>query len=209
MSFNRKEQRNRRHMRLRQRVKGTAARPRMAICISNKHMYVQFIDDVAMRTLAATSTLKEAKPCNLETAKRVGEQAANVAKEKGISIVVVVGDREGRVGFGFGKANEVSDAIRKGGDAAKKEMMRVKLAGKTIPHEVTGMCDGGRVLLKPAPDGTGLIVGGGMRPVLEAAGVRDAIGKSLGSKNRLNVVKATVDALNNLRSAEEIAAARA
>ena len=125
------------------------------------------------------------------------------------SAVVVVGDREGRVGFGFGKANEVSDAIRKGGDSAKKAMMTVKLAGKTIPHEVTGVCDGGRVLLKPAPDGTGLIVGGGMRPVLEAAGVRDAIGKSLGSKNRLNVVKATVDALNNLRSAEEIAAARA
>ena len=125
------------------------------------------------------------------------------------SAVVVVGDREGRVGFGFGKANEVSDAIRKGGDAAKKGMMRVKLSGKTIPHEVTGCCDGGRVLLKPAPDGAGLIVGGGMRPVLEAAGIRDAIGKSLGSKNRLNVVKATVDALNNLRSAEEIAAARA
>lgn len=125
------------------------------------------------------------------------------------SAVVVVGDREGRVGFGFGKANEVSDAIRKGGDAAKKEMMRVKLVGKTIPHEVIGVCDGGRVLLKPAPDGTGLIVGGGMRPVLEAAGVRDAIGKSLGSKNRLNVVKATVDALNQLRTVEEIAAARA
>jgi ribosomal protein S5, bacterial/organelle type len=125
------------------------------------------------------------------------------------SAVVVVGDREGRVGFGFGKANEVSDAIRKGGDAAKKDMMRVKLSGKTIPHEVTGVCDGGRVLLKPAPDGTGLIVGGGMRPVLEAAGVRDAVGKSLGSKNRLNVVKATVDALNSLRSSEEIAAARA
>jgi small subunit ribosomal protein S5 len=125
------------------------------------------------------------------------------------SAVVVVGDRDGRVGFGFGKANEVSDAIRKGGDAAKKEMMRVKLVGKTIPHEVIGICDGGRVLLKPAPDGTGLIVGGGMRPVLEAAGVRDAIGKSLGSKNRLNVVKATVDALNKLRTVEEIAAARA
>jgi len=125
------------------------------------------------------------------------------------SAVVVVGDRDGRVGFGFGKANEVADAIRKGGDSAKKEMMRVKLVGKTIPHEVTGVCDGGRVLLKPAPDGTGLIVGGGMRPVLEAAGVRDAIGKSLGSKNRLNVVKATVDALNKLRSAEEIASAHA
>jgi len=124
------------------------------------------------------------------------------------SAVVVVGDRDGRVGFGFGKANEVSDAIRKGGEAARKDMVRVKLAGKTIPHAVEGTCDGGRVLLKPAPDGTGLIVGGGMRPVLEAAGVRDAVGKSLGSKNRLNVVKATVDALNNLRSAEEITAAR-
>jgi small subunit ribosomal protein S5 len=124
------------------------------------------------------------------------------------SAVVVVGDRDGRVGYGFGKANEVSDAIRKGGEAAKKDMVRIKLTGKTIPHEVEGHCDGGRVLLKPAPDGTGLIVGGGMRPVLEAAGVRDAVGKSLGSKNRLNVVKATVAALNNLRSAEEITAAR-
>jgi small subunit ribosomal protein S5 len=125
------------------------------------------------------------------------------------SAVIVVGDRDGRVGFGFGKANEVSDAIRKGGEAARKDMISVKLAGKTIPHEVEGVCDGGRVLLKPAPDGTGLIVGGGMRPVLEAAGIRDAVGKSLGSKNRLNVVKATVAALNNLRSAEEITAARA
>ncbi len=125
------------------------------------------------------------------------------------SAVVVVGDRDGHVGFGFGKANEVSDAIRKGGEAAKKEMMPVKLKGKTIPHEVKGACDGGYVLLKPAPAGTGLIVGGGMRPVLEAAGVRDAVGKSLGSNNRLNVVKATIDALMKLRSAEEIAASRA
>ncbi|MDD2460124.1 MAG: 50S ribosomal protein L18 [Kiritimatiellia bacterium] len=111
MSFNRKEQRNRRHMRLRQRVKGTAARPRMAICISNKHMYVQFIDDVAMRTLAATSTLKEAKPCNLETAKQVGEQAAGVAKEKGISIVVV-----DRGGFKFhGRVKQIVEAATAAG----------------------------------------------------------------------------------------------
>lgn len=125
------------------------------------------------------------------------------------SAVVVVGDREGKVGVGFGKANEVSDAIRKGGEGARKAMRPVVLRGKTIPHEVTGVCDGGRVLLKPAPDGTGLIVGGGMRPVLEAAGIRDAVGKSLGSKNRLNVVKATLNALAQLRSAEEIAAIRA
>lgn len=125
------------------------------------------------------------------------------------SAVVVVGDHEGKVGLGFGKANEVADAIRKGGDAARKAMHAVVLRGKTIPHEVTGVCDGGNVLLKPAPDGAGLIVGGGMRPVLEAVGVRDAIGKSLGSKNRLNVVKATLDALSKLRSAEAIAALRA
>ena len=125
------------------------------------------------------------------------------------SAVIVVGDHEGKVGLGFGKANEVSDAIRQGGDAARKAMKPVTLHGKTIPHDVTGDCDGGRVLLKPAPDGTGLIVGGGMRPVLEAAGIRDAVGKSLGSKNRLNVVKATLDALSKLRSAAEIAAIRA
>ncbi|MEI8242469.1 MAG: 30S ribosomal protein S5 [bacterium] len=125
------------------------------------------------------------------------------------SAVVVVGDRNGRVGFGFGKANEVSDAIRKGGEAARKRMVKITMHGKTIPHEVHGACDGGRVLLKPAPDGSGVIAGGGMRPVLEAAGVRDVIGKSLGSKNRLNVVKATIATLQKLRSAESIAAARA
>ena len=125
------------------------------------------------------------------------------------SAVIVVGDKDGKVGLGFGKANEVSDAIRKGGEAARKDMHKVTLRGKTIPHDVEGVCDGGRVLLKPAKEGTGLIVGGGMRPVLEAVGIRDAVGKSLGSKNRLNVVKATLDALSKLRSAEEIAAIRA
>lgn len=125
------------------------------------------------------------------------------------SAVVVVGDREGRVGFGFGKANEASEAIRKGGEAARRDMMPVTMKGRTIPHEVFGNADGGRVLLKPAPDGSGVICGGGMRPVLEAAGVRDVVGKSLGSKNRLNVVKATVDALRQLRSAEALAESRA
>ena len=125
------------------------------------------------------------------------------------SAVVVVGDREGRVGFGFGKANEVSEAIRKGGDAARRDMMTVTMRGRTIPHEVTGVSDGGRVLLKPAPNGSGVICGGGMRPVLEAAGVRDVVGKSLGSKTRLSVVKATIEALKKLRSAEALAAERA
>ncbi|HOM58920.1 MAG TPA: 50S ribosomal protein L18 [Kiritimatiellia bacterium] len=111
MSFNRKKQRARRHMRLRQRIQGTAERPRMAICISNKHMYVQFIDDTAMNTLASTSTLKEAKPCNLETARQVGEQAATVAKEKGISIVVV-----DRGGFKFhGRVKQIVEAATAAG----------------------------------------------------------------------------------------------
>ena len=125
------------------------------------------------------------------------------------SAVIVVGDKEGSVGVGFGKANEVSDAIRKGGEAARKDMRKIVMKGTTIPHDVEGVCDGGRVILKPAPAGKGLIVGGGMRPVLEAAGIRDAVGKSLGSKNRLNVVKATMAALSKLRSEEEIMAARA
>ena len=125
------------------------------------------------------------------------------------SAVIVVGDKEGSVGIGFGKANEVADAIRKGGEAARKDMRKIVMKGTTIPHDVEGVCDGGRVILKPAPAGKGLIVGGGMRPVLEAAGIRDAVGKSLGSKNRLNVVKATMTALSKLRSEEEIMAARA
>ena len=124
------------------------------------------------------------------------------------SAVIVVGDHKGRVGLGYGKANEVSDAIRKGGEAARRHVVRVVMKGTTIPHAVTGQCDGGRVLLMPASDGTGMIVGGGMRPVLDMAGVRNVIGKSQGSKNRLNVVKATFDALSQLRTAEAIRADR-
>ena len=125
------------------------------------------------------------------------------------SAIIVVGDNNGKVGLGIGKANEVGDAIRKGGEAARKAMRPVCMKGTTIPHEVYGMCDGGKVLLKPAPDGTGIICGVAMRPVLEAAGIKDVVGKSLGSKNRLNGVKATIDALHQLRSAEAIAALRA
>lgn len=124
------------------------------------------------------------------------------------SAVVVVGDREGKVGFGFGKANEVTDAIRKGGDTARKHMFKVTLKDRTIPHEVNGFSDGGEVLLKPAVPGTGVIAGGGMRAVLEAVGIKDVSGKSLGSNNRLNVVKATISALKKLRSTEEIRADR-
>lgn len=124
------------------------------------------------------------------------------------SAVVVVGDRHGRVGYGFGKANEVADAIRKGGESARKALFRVTLRDRTIPHEVSAQCDGGRVLLKPASPGTGVIAGGGMRAVLELAGVHDVLAKSLGSSNKLNVVKATIRALEKLRSREELVALR-
>ena len=124
------------------------------------------------------------------------------------SAVVVVGNRKGMVGYGFGKANEVADAIRKGGDIARRSLVKVTLRDRTIPHEVTGQCDGGRVLLKPASPGTGVIAGGGMRPVLELAGVQDVLAKSLGSSNKLNAVKAAMDALLHLRSKEEVLALR-
>lgn len=124
------------------------------------------------------------------------------------SAVVVVGNQNGLVGYGFGKANEVPDAIRKGTEMAKKSLIRVTMKDKTVPHEVRGQFDGGRVLLRPASPGTGMIAGGGMRAVLEMAGIRDVLAKSLGSSNRLNVVKATIDALRQLRSHEDIVASR-
>ena len=125
------------------------------------------------------------------------------------SALMVVGDGKGKVGFGMGKAGEVSEAIRKGTDAAKRHLVTVTMKGKSIPHTVTGQCDGGRVLLMPASEGTGVIAGGGMRAVLEMAGYQDILGKSQGSKNRLNVVKATFDALSKLRTEEQIRAERA
>ncbi len=120
------------------------------------------------------------------------------------SALIVTGDHKGRVGCGFGKAKEVSEAIRKASDSARRAMQNFSLAENTIPHEVTGEFGGGRVLLRPASPGTGIIAGGGVRAVCEAVGIRDVLGKSLGSSNHANVVKATIEALSKLRPREEI-----
>lgn len=122
--------------------------------------------------------------------------------------VVIVGDNNGRVGVGIGKARGVPDSIRKGSERARHNMQRVALSGTTIPHEVTARYGGAKVMLKPAAPGTGVIAGGGVRAVLEAAGVRDILTKSQGSANLLNVAMATIEALNMLRSPEEMAAMR-
>lgn len=120
------------------------------------------------------------------------------------SALVVVGDKKGRVGLGLGKATEVSDAIRRGGEDARRQMTFVSLKDATIPHEIFSEFDGARILLRPASPGTGIIAGKTVRAVLESAGVRDVLSKSLGSKNAANVVKATLNGLLKLRLREDI-----
>ena len=124
------------------------------------------------------------------------------------SAVVVVGDGHGHVGAGLGKAGEVPEAIRKGVEDAKKNLIRIPMVGTTIPHEVRQTYSASRIMLKPASQGTGVIAGGSVRAVVEAAGIRDILAKTLGSTNPVNVTRATIEALRSLRSADEISAQR-
>jgi len=124
------------------------------------------------------------------------------------SALILVGDGQGHVGFGFAKANEVSDAIRKGSESARKNIFTIEMEGTTIPHEVYVEWDGAKILLKPAPNGTGVVAGSKVRSVLELGGVKDVIAKNLGSNNPLNQVKATFKALSQLKNREQCMAER-
>ena len=124
------------------------------------------------------------------------------------SALMVVGDEKGRIGCGMGKAVEIPEAIRKGTEDAKKNMITVALKDTTIPHEVVGVYGTGKVLMLPAPEGTGVIAGGPVRAVLEACGIKNIVTKSIGSNNKINVVRATLEGLSQMRSAEQVAKLR-
>jgi small subunit ribosomal protein S5 len=157
------------------------------------------------------------KPINPETLGELTERVIHInrvakvvkgGKRFSFAALIVVGDGDGHVGVGLGKANEVPEAIRKGSDQAKKNLFKVSLKGTSIPHEVRGHFGSGLVVLRPASEGTGVIAGGTVRAVLESAGVHNILSKSLGTKNPHNVVRATLDALRQLRTVEDHARRR-
>lgn len=185
-------------------------------------MYITVVWQLSQRALAKADLISDKEGNDLANN---FEQTENELQEKVVyinrvsktvkggrimkfSALVVVGDGNGTVGFGMGKSNEVPDAIRKGIDDAKKNLHKISLKGTTIPHEITGKFGAGAVLMRPAPEGTGVIAGGPVRAVIEMAGIKNIRTKSLRSNNPCNVVRATMQGLTSLRTAEEVAALR-
>src|SRR5438445_643444 len=171
----------RRHLRVRKKVTGSASRPRLVVNRSARHMFAQIVDDSVGRTLVAASTLDPA----IRTA-----EVVKGGRRFSFTALVVVGDGNGMVGVGYGKAKEVPAAIAKGVEEAKKHFFRVPRIASTIPHTVQGEDAAGVVLLKPASPGTGVIAGGPVRAVLECAGIHDLLSRSLGSSTPIHVVPA-------------------
>src|SRR5258705_530885 len=201
------------HRRIRRKVKGSGERPRLAVYRSLNHIYAQVVDDQLGKTIVSASTtekdLRGTTGGNLDAARRIGKAIAERALEKGIESVVF--DRGGYLYHGRIKA--LTDAAREAGlnkneEAAKKSLIRVPLIQNTVPHQLIGKFGAGRVLVKPASQGTGVIAGGAVRAVMQAVGVHDVRTKVLGSTNPHNVVRATFDALLRMKDPMELARLR-
>ena len=178
-----------RHKRVRGKISGTAACPRLCVYRSLKNIYAQIIDEKLVSLSRVAKTVKGGRKMKF-------------------AALMVVGDGNGVVGVGLGKSVEIPDAVNKGIEDAKKNLVRISLKGTTIPHEIVACYGASRVVLKPAAKGTGVIAGGAVRAVLEMAGVKDIRTKALGSRNPQNVVHATINGLSTLRDAAQVAQTR-
>src|ERR671910_3689431 len=203
---------DRRKARVRRAIRKSAnGRPRLSVFRSSKQIYAQIIDDARGHTVAAASSLEKGDGEFVDKLVHINRVAKVVkgGRRFGFAALVVVGDQKGRVGFGHGKAREVPEAIRKATDAAKRAMIRVALReGRPLHHDVNGRHGAGKVVLRAAPQGTGIIAGGPMRAVFEVVGMQDVVAKSRGSSNPYNLVRATFDALKNEDSPRSVAARR-